>query len=381
MPPINSSSDNNSSNSNNSGPGLMSSATLLSSGLAPSQREKVCLIGSGNWGSAIAKIVGRNVISMHQASPKTVDREVKMWVYEELIDGQKLTDIINTKHENVKYLPGVPLPDNVKAVPDVMEACHDASVLVFVIPHQFVKGVCQKLAGKIRDDAKAISLIKGVDVGASGMTLISDVIRESLNVDTSVLMGANIANEVAKEQFCETTIGYRVRENGELMKRIFNTEYFKVNIVEDVVSVELCGALKNVVGIAAGLVDGLKLGDNTKAAVIRIGLIEMRHFCRTFYSGVKNETFFESCGVADLITTCYGGRNRKVAEAHIITGKSFEELEKDMLNGQKLQGTLTAKEVHEILVTKGLVHEFPLFNAVYRVVYENLSAKEFLNGL
>lgn len=81
----------------------------------------------------------------------------------------------------------------------------------------------------------------------------------------------------------------------------------------------------------------------------------MRKFAKAFYVGVKDDTFFESCGVADLITTCYGGRNRKVAEAHVTTGKSFEQLEKELLNGQKLQGTLTAKEVHEILELKGMV--------------------------
>eukprot|EP00158_Paraphelidium_tribonemae_P003767 Partr_v1_DN26356_c2_g1_i1_m43476 putative Glycerol-3-Phosphate DeHydrogenase len=336
------------------------------------RREKVCIVGSGNWGSVIAKIIGNNV----RASPQQFDEQVKMWVYEELIDGRKLTEIINTRHENVKYLPGVELPSNVLAVPDVVDAAADASILVFVVPHQFVKGICDKLNGKIRADAKAVSLIKGVDVGMGGLVLISDIIRDSLSIDVSVLMGANIAGEVAKEQFCETTIGYRVPENGRLLKQIFNTSYFKCSIIDDVVSVELCGALKNIVGVAAGIVDGLQLGDNTKAAIIRIGLMEMRHFCKTFYAGVKDETFFESCGVADLITTCYGGRNRKVAEAHVITGKSFEELEKEMLNGQKLQGTLTAKEVHEILVGKKLAHEFPLFASVYRIVYEGMPAAD-----
>jgi glycerol-3-phosphate dehydrogenase (NAD+) len=100
------------------------------------------------------------------------------------------------------------------------------------------------------------------------------------------------------------------------------------------------------------------MGDNTKAAVIRIGLMEMRRFAELFYSGVKHETFFESCGVADLITTCYGGRNRKVAEAFVLTGKSFEELEREMLNGQKLQGTLTAKEVNALLRKKNAVSQY-----------------------
>lgn len=194
-------------------------------------------------------------------------------------------------------------------------------------------------------------------------------------------MGANIANEVAKEQFCEATIGCRIPAHGELFKKIFHTPYFRMNIVEDVYGVELCGALKNCVAIGAGIVDGLKLGDNTKAAIIRIGLMEMKKFAQTFYPGVKNDTFFESCGIADLITTCSGGRNRKVAEARVITGKSFEALEQEMLNGQKLQGTLTAKELHEVLKTKGLIKEFPLFTTVFRICFENLPPERLVTDI
>ncbi|KAJ3089032.1 Glycerol-3-phosphate dehydrogenase, partial [Quaeritorhiza haematococci] len=166
---------------------------------------------------------------------------------------------------------------------------------------------------------------------------------------------------------------YRVLENGEVFQKLFHTNYFKISTVEDVAGVELCGALKNVVAIGAGLVDGLKYGENTKAAIIRIGLCEMRKFAKTFFKGVKDDTFFESCGVADVITTSFGGRNRRVAEARVLTGKSFEVLEKEMLNGQKLQGTLTAKEVHEILKIHKLVNEFPFFDAVYRICFQGVS--------
>ena len=98
----------------------------------------------------------------------------------------------------------------------------------------------------------------------------------------------------------------------------------------------------------------------------------MKKFSQTFYDGVKDETYFESCGIADLITTCFGGRNRKVAEARVLTGKSFDQLEVELLNGQKLQGASTAKEIHDILLEKHLLHEYPLFTTVYRICYENL---------
>ncbi|KAI8927281.1 NAD-dependent glycerol-3-phosphate dehydrogenase N-terminus-domain-containing protein [Entophlyctis helioformis] len=330
--------------------------------------EKVCLIGSGNWGSAIAKIVGRNV-----AAFPNFDSEVRMWVYEEIVQGQRLTDIINTTHENVKYLPNIKLPENVVAVPELLKSVEGATLLVFVIPHQFVKGVCEQLKSKIHPNARAISLIKGVDSGGqSGLNLISDIIKESLQIDVAVLMGANIASEVAQEKFCESTIGYSNRENAETFRKVFHSHYFRVNTVQDVAGVELCGALKNVVAIAAGLVDGLKYGDNTKAAIIRIGLMEMKKFAKTFYEGIRDETFFESCGVADVITTCFGGRNRRIAEARVLTGKSFEVLEAELLNGQKLQGSLTSKEIHEILEGRGLVAEFPLFTTVYRICYEGV---------
>jgi glycerol-3-phosphate dehydrogenase (NAD+) len=118
-------------------------------------REKVCLIGSGNWGSAIAKIVGRNVSKYPE-----FDNEVRMWVFEEIVKGQRLTEIINTTHENVKYLPNIPLPKNVVAVPELLKTVEGATLLIFVVPHQFVKGVCEQLYDKLEPNARAISLIK-----------------------------------------------------------------------------------------------------------------------------------------------------------------------------------------------------------------------------
>ncbi|XP_034385113.1 glycerol-3-phosphate dehydrogenase 1-like protein [Cyclopterus lumpus] len=338
---------------------------------------KVCIVGSGNWGSAIARIIGNNATLLRFATT------VNMWVFEENVDGRKLSDIINTEHENVKYLPGYKLPENVVAVPKLRDAARGADLLVFVVPHQFIRNLCDEMVGCVSAKARGITLIKGIDAGPGGLKLISDIIREKMGIDVSVLMGANIANEVAAEKFCETTIGSRILENGLLFKELLQTPNFRIRVVDDADAVELCGALKNIVAVGAGFCDGLRCGDNTKAAVIRLGLMEMIAFAKLFSKNgaVSTAIFLESCGVADLITTCYGGRNRRVAEAFSKTGKSIEELEKEMLNGQKLQGPATSAEVYHILKQKGLVDKFPLFTAVYQICFEGKPVQEMISCL
>ena len=178
-----------------------------------------------------------------------------------------------------------------------------------------------------------------------GLRLISKYISDALSIDISVLMGANIANEVAQDKFCESTLASTDDAQGELWRLLFHTSTFRISRVNDVHGVELCGALKNIVALAAGFADGMQCGENTKAAIIRIGLLEMCNFCELTNEGYSKRIFFESCGVADLITTCYGGRNRKVAEELVKTNKSLEQLEEELLNGQKLQGPSACKEV------------------------------------
>ncbi|XP_026885972.1 glycerol-3-phosphate dehydrogenase 1c isoform X1 [Electrophorus electricus] len=339
--------------------------------------KKVCVVGSGNWGSAIAKIIGENVKASNRFQPL-----VNMWVYEENISGRKLTEIINTEHENVKYLPGHKLPKNVIAVADVTEAVTGADFLVFVIPHQFIRKLCDQMKPHIKPGAIGISLIKGIDESPTGLTLISDIIREKLDIDISVLMGANIASEVADNNFCETTIGACNERNGLLFKELMQTPNFRITVVSDSNTVELCGALKNIVAIGAGFCDGLGFGDNTKAAVIRLGLMEMVAFAKMFcQTPVSSATFLESCGIADLITTCYGGRNRRIAEAFVTSNKSIAELEAEMLNGQKLQGPQTSAEVYKILEKKSMVNKFPLFVSVYQVCFEGKDVKCFISCL
>jgi glycerol-3-phosphate dehydrogenase (NAD+) len=320
--------------------------------------------------------VGNNVVNS-----ENFQNQVPMYVYEEMVDGKKLTEIINTQHENVKYLKGFKLPENVVAIADVCEAAKDADILVFVVPHQFVKGICKQLQGKLKQGALAVSLIKGLDISEKGLDLISNVIRQMLKIECAVLMGANIAPEVARENYCEATIGCMNRDMGRLLKEVFEAPYFRIVVVSDEKTVELCGALKNVVAVGAGFVDGLKYGDNTKAAVIRLGLMEMVKFCEEFFNNSQIETFLESCGVADLVTTCYSGRNRRVADAFVTSGKTIEELEAEMLNGQKLQGPPTAAEVYIMLEQKGLTEKFPMFTAVHKICIGELPPQAFIDCL
>jgi glycerol-3-phosphate dehydrogenase (NAD+) len=298
-----------------------------------------------------------------------------------MVNGKKLTEIINETHCNVKYLPDFTLPDNVVACPDVVETAQDADILIFVLPHQFIRRVCSSLKDHVKPGAYGISLIKGIDSEDGHIQLITQVIHKILGIDMSALMGANIAMDVAKQDFCEATIGSAVEEQGQVLKLLFDRPQFRINVVPDAPTVELCGALKNIVAVAAGFMDGLKYGASTKSAVIRIGLQEMWRFVSHYYEGCQYSTLLESCGVADLIATCFGGRNRRVAEAYVTTGKPIEILEAEMLQGQKLQGPLTAKEVHDVLLKDGKVDDFPLMTAVYKICFEKQPPQDLVKQL
>ncbi|XP_064643487.1 glycerol-3-phosphate dehydrogenase [NAD(+)], cytoplasmic-like isoform X2 [Lineus longissimus] len=342
-------------------------------------KKRVGVIGSGNWGSAIAKIIGNNV-----KKDKAFDNQVKMWVFEEQFEGKNLTDIINLEHENKKYLPGHILPDNVYAESDLVKVTESADILVFVLPHQFIRRICATMKGHVKNKVIGVSLIKGLDVCGTGLKLISEVINDTLELKApcNVLMGANLAPEVASENYCEATIGCQILEEGAILKRLVQTSYFRIVVVTDVKTVELCGALKNVVAVGAGIADGLGFGDNTKAAVIRLGLMEMITFIENFYPGSSRDTFFESCGIADLVTTCYGGRNRRVAEAMVKNpDKSIVDLEQEMLNGQSLQGPPTAAEIYEALSKQGLEDRYPLFTAIHKICSRELPCDQFIECL
>ena len=161
------------------------------------QKVKVAVIGGGNWGSAVARKVG---FVLSQLDNPTVDTNVKMWIYEEIVNGQKLSEIINSKRENVKYLPGIYIPQNVKAVPDLIEVVKDSNVLLFVLPHSFLRGILRQLKGVVNPNTICVSFIKGVQVTPSGeLKRYSEIIKDELGVNhVAAVMGANLATDIAR---------------------------------------------------------------------------------------------------------------------------------------------------------------------------------------
>mmetsp|Transcript_3719 Transcript_3719/g.14125 ORF Transcript_3719/g.14125 Transcript_3719/m.14125 type:complete len:416 (+) Transcript_3719:5353-6600(+) len=357
-------------------------------------KQKVTIIGSGNWGSSISKIIAKNTADHSDIFEKQVD----MWVFEEKINGRNLTEIINEDHENVKYLPGIKLPDNVRAEPDLAKAIKGATIMVFVIPHQFLDRQLQTIRQILEKEQNvqnfvACSLIKGISIDkTNGPVLISHTIEKALApwcTECTALMGANIATDVAHEDFCESTLGYKKCDKQvEILRRMFHTPTFQIQVVKEVAGVEICGAVKNVIALASGLSAGLDFGESTRAALIRIGFQEMRKFIQMFYPDSSNDIYFMSCGLADVIATCFGGRNYKVSKAWTQQfkekkedKKSWQQLETEMLAGQKLQGTITVEEIMGVLNGRNCQKDFPLFTAIYEIFYENADPKEIFNRL
>jgi glycerol-3-phosphate dehydrogenase (NAD+) len=415
--------------------------------------DRVCLIGSGAWGSAIATKIGLNC----QRWSNLFEPQVRMWVYEEMVtvpssddtgpkehrqqqqqQQQPLSTIINARHENIKYLPGVILPDNIIAVSDLATACEGATVLIFVLPHQFLPKLLSTIRRHVHPTrCRGVSLIKGLEFDPTSQLpiLISQSIiapamthedrtgvphrssseynHNKTNVDGAVvvpfecgvLMGANVATEVAMEEMCESTLACNFTGHPSLNERtrlLFDSPstHFHVQHIYDIAGAEVCGALKNVIALGAGFIDGLGLGSNTKAALMRVGLKEIATFCHFFFANmsVNHHTLLESCGVADLITTCYSGRNRKCAEAWakqrgtlrnstspILSTKDCEglwnQVETELLNGQKLQGTLTAKDCYKAIHSRGLTHEFPLHVTIYKIAFLGQPVSSIVDGI
>ncbi|GAB1310743.1 glycerol-3-phosphate dehydrogenase [Madurella fahalii] len=387
----------------------------------PRHKHKVTVIGSGNWGTTVAKLVAEST----REHPDIFEEDVQMWVYEEDVvipsnsphydasvgdKPQKLTSVINKYHENVKYLSGISLPTNIIANPSLLDAVKNSSILIFNLPHEFIGNICKQIKGHILPFARGISCIKGVTVTDDKIELICEYIGEELEIYCGALSGANIASEIANEMWCETTIAYNTppcdrrslngaaAENGDglavaehrdsrgqIIKtrltplphdyppldhdefhKLFSRPYFTVSMVSDVVGVSLGGALKNIVAIACGFVEGHGWNMTAKTAVMRRGMLEIIQFAREFYpETIQEKTFWEeSAGWGDMIVSCTAARNWRYSKMAAERGVSVQEIERTELNGQKLQGISTSREVSSFLRARGVEDKYPLFKLV-----------------
>jgi glycerol-3-phosphate dehydrogenase (NAD(P)+) len=317
------------------------------------------ILGDGAWGTAIALLL----------AAKT-EHSVVVWSARE-----ENARILRERRENVRLLPGVLIPDKVKLTADIDAACAGADVYVAAIPTVYLRETLQRIQPKLDNRCPVISLAKGLENGTflRPTEIIRDVVGSD---DVVVLSGPSHAEEVSRGK--PTTL-VAASEDPDLASRIqkqFSTERFRVYTNQDPIGVELAGALKNIIGIAAGISDGLGFGDNAKSALLTRGLVEMARFGVAL--GAEHQTFYGLAGMGDLITTCVSrhGRNRHVGE-RLAQGEKLQGI----LNSMKMvaEGVFTTRSVHEKASRMGI--DMPITAEIYRVLYENKDPLQAENDL
>lgn len=324
-------------------------------------REPVAVIGAGSWGTALANLLAR----------KGVDTIV--WSHEPTVAAA-----IRSEHRNPRYLSEIPLDARLRATADIEEAARGARVVLSVSPSHVVREVMARVAPHLAEDALVVSASKGIEVETLRTMdqVLADVLPARVAQRAAFLSGPSFALEVAQDQPTAVTMASRSEEAAREAQELFQTERFRVYTNPDVVGVELGGALKNVIAIASGVVDGLGLGNNTRAALITRGLAEIARLGVAL--GADPLTFSGLAGMGDLILTCTGAlsRNRTVGIG-LGEGRSLEEV----LSGMTMvaEGVRTARSARELARREGV--EMPIVEAVYQVLYGGASARESVESL
>lgn len=320
---------------------------------------KVTFLGGGAMATACSILVADHA-----------DQEVSIWAR-----NPEYALSMERDRENHRLLPGVQLPGNVSVTSDLEQALNKADYVVAAVPTQFLRSTLASARPHIGPQTPVISVIKGIE--NSTFQRPSEIILDVLgNRGVVALSGPSHAEEIGRRLPASV-----VAASGDLglarqVQRMFNTQRFRVYTNLDLIGVELSGALKNVIAIAAGISDGLGYGDNAKSSLMTRGLVEMTRFGVRF--GAESATFSGLAGIGDLITTCVSkyGRNRRVGE-ELGRGKTLAQI----LAGMEsvAEGVATAKSVYEISEQEGL--ETPIMSEVYRVLFENKGAADATNSL
>lgn len=318
--------------------------------------HKVTVIGDGGWGTALAMVLQRN------------GHDVTVWG----IDGDYVRQV-SEKNENFKFLPGVSLDPSIQFSSDRQAVTSGRDAFVIAVPSKFYQTTLESFRGRIAPDAPVISVSKGL----LNDRRLSDCAAEWLGLSrVAALSGPSHAEEVALESPSAVTIASPEMELATFFQGLFNSPRFRVYTSTDIVGVELGGALKNVIAIAAGISDGLGFGDNTKAALITRGLAETVRL--GVAAGGAPETFVGLSGVGDLIVTCGSrhSRNRGVGE-RLGKGETMEEIEASMT--MIAEGVFNARTAKELAEHLGV--EAPITHEVYNIIYEGGSPRESMEAL
>lgn len=320
---------------------------------------KVAVLGNGGFGTAMALTLER------------AGHDVALWGHD-----KAYTASIAATRENPRYLAGVTLPDAVAVTDDPAAALAGAGAVLVAVPTQHVRAVMREMAPLLAGDAPVVSLAKGLEqsTGQRPSEILAEVLGDAARV--YVLSGPSHAEEIAHGQPTTVVVAGEDGDRLRALQEALQTDRFRVYRNADLLGVELCGALKNVMALAAGIADGLGYGDNAKAAILSRGIVEMQRY--GLACGADPQTFFGLAGVGDLAVTAFSkhGRNRAFGER---IGKG-ETLQQALASSPKVaEGVWTAKVVDAASKERGV--EMPIASAVARVLYEDLPPAQAVRAL
>lgn len=319
---------------------------------------KVGVIGAGSWGCALATVLDKN---KHQVTIwSIVEEEVTM---------------LKEKHEHVDKLPGVPLSENMQFTSDLEEAVTGMDMLVLAVPSPYTRSTAKMMQPYVRQNQIIVSVAKGIEEDT--LMTLSDILEEEIPAaDVAVLCGPSHAEEVGAKLPTTVVAGAKSQKTAEYIQSIFMNEVFRVYTSPDVLGMELGGALKNVIALAAGMADGLGFGDNTKAALITRGIAEIGRLAVKM--GAKLETINGLTGIGDLIVTCASrhSRNRK---AGMLIGQGYTMQQAMDEVKMVVEGVYSAKAA----IALGAKYEvsMPIIEQVNKVLFEDKPAKEAVTEL
>ena len=319
---------------------------------------KISIIGAGSWGTALARLLAVN------------GHDVVMWsIVEDEIR------MLQENHEHLTKLPGVKLPDDIVFTTDMECAVKGKDILVLAVPSPYTRSISRTMAPYVSEGQIIVSVAKGIE--ESTLKVLADVIKEEIpQADVAVLCGPSHAEEVGRGIPTTVVAGAKTRKTAEYIQNVFMNKVFRVYTSPDMMGMELGGALKNVIALAAGIADGLGCGDNTKAALITRGIAEMSRLGVAM--GGHIETFNGLTGIGDLIVTCASRHSRNRKAGYLIgQGKTMQEAMDEVK--MVVEGVYSAKAA-KILAEKYHI-DMPIVEEVNQVLFEGKSAKEAMTDL